>query len=417
MPTRVEMGKKSKKSAGRARTGPGTPAVAPAAAASAVVTPPAATSAATGMSGAGFETNVGVGIVVAGGGGGSSGKKPKCVRCLSTLKDLAKAHGCSGCSQLFCWRCERKTFWECPNGKHCVDPQRRCRECVGGKGMAELAESFAADKSILKEFGANFRCGGAMAKLTKVVPVDESRIENLTTTLVQATCEAGLEECTDVDILSENMQACFFQEEGYCRWNGDVIVRGKALSWDCPVECSACAFDTDTSRPSRFRTCFTCRLHLCNACNDDAKGRIVTGSADNAMSPEQLRTKFHRMICRCKECTRDICVDCCLESTLGDGEFDIRPDGLWALCPPCAEEKYWSTKPCTNPSCPNEVGVPTKRCGGCHLDRYCSVECQAAVYPSHIARCLKIQAKRAAAGKEVNISAAVLAAASEKATD
>ena len=105
---------------------------------------------------------------------------------------------------------------------------------------------------------------------------------------------------------------------------------------------------------------------------------------------------------------RDICVDCCLNSTMGDGEFDSRSDGLWGLCPSCTEEKYWSTKPCTNPTCPNEVGVPTKRCGGCHLDRYCSVECQAAAYPDHVARCLKIQAKRAFAGKEVSLSAAAL---------
>jgi len=65
------------------------------------------------------------------------------------------------------------------------------------------------------------------------------------------------------------------------------------------------------------------------------------------------------------------------------------------ICTPC----YWSSKPCTNPKCPNEVGIPTKRCGGCHLDRYCSVDCQAAMYPDHVARCQRIQARRAAAGK------------------
>jgi hypothetical protein len=57
---------------------------------------------------------------------------------------------------------------------------------------------------------------------------------------------------------------------------------------------------------------------------------------------------------------------------------------------------YWSAKPCTNPTCPNEVGVPTKRCGGCHIDRYCSVDCQLAAYPAHVNRCHKIQEKRAA---------------------
>ena len=62
---------------------------------------------------------------------------------------------------------------------------------------------------------------------------------------------------------------------------------------------------------------------------------------------------------------------------------------------------YWSTKPCTNPSCPNEVGVPTKRCGGCHIDRYCSIKCQLAAYPTHVKRCQKIQEKRAAVAAQV----------------
>ena len=54
---------------------------------------------------------------------------------------------------------------------------------------------------------------------------------------------------------------------------------------------------------------------------------------------------------------------------------------------------------CTNLNCPNAIGVSTKRCSGCHLDRYCSVECQAAAYPAHEAWCKQIQAKRAAAGE------------------
>ena len=61
---------------------------------------------------------------------------------------------------------------------------------------------------------------------------------------------------------------------------------------------------------------------------------------------------------------------------------------------------YWKSKPCTNPSCPNDIGVPTKRCGGCHLDRYCSVECQTAAYPDHVGKCTRIQNKRAAAAEK-----------------
>jgi len=385
----ASMGKKSKKSAGRAGAGPGTPAGA-SAAASAVVTPPAAASSSTGTSGAGFESSPNGGggaIVTVAGGGGSSGKKPKCVRCFSTLKDLAKAHGCPGCSRLFCWRCERKMFLLCPNGKNCADPRGRCRECTGGKAMNEFIDGF---------FNCKDTRSKAMAKLADALSTnDESMMKDL---------EASIEECRKDGQATEAFQPCSFSVEGHCSWKGPVYDgKGNLVDWGCPFECSACAFDTETSRPSHFRTCNNCRLHLCTACNDDAKERIVAGgSTDNAILPEELRTKFSRTICRCKECMRDICVDCCLKNTMGDGEFDIRPDGLWALCPSCSEEKYWSTKPCTNPSCQNEVGVPTKRCGGCHLDRYCSVECQAAAYPAHAARCQKIQAKRAAAGKNAD---------------
>lgn len=50
------------------------------------------------------------------GGGGilASGKKQKCFRCLASLKEPSKAHACPGCSLLYCWRCERKFFAECP---------------------------------------------------------------------------------------------------------------------------------------------------------------------------------------------------------------------------------------------------------------------------------------------------------------
>ena len=368
----ASMGKKSKRSAGRAKAGSGTPAVASASAAAA---PPAAGSTATGMSSAGIPN--GGGIVVA--GGGSSGKKPKCNRCLSTLRDLAKARSCPGCSQLYCWRCE-KQFWYCPNGKRpngkCVDPLGRCFDCFCGKTMAKARDGF--DESL------------SMDRRTSVLTAMEYIANNDLLT-----------------IAALPFQMCSLWYEGQCRWDGSGTVcdgDGNTLGWSAcqgsPYECPACAYDVNNSRISLFRTCSNCRLHLCTACDDYGEERIVTGSLDDANVPEELRTKFPPTICRCKECMRSICVDCCLENTIGDGEFDIRPDGLSALCPPCAEKKYWSTKPCTNLSCPNEVGVPTKRCGGCHLDRYCSIECQAAAYPSHVARCHKIQAKRAAAGKE-----------------
>eukprot|EP00562_Extubocellulus_spinifer_P007670 CAMPEP_0178502746 /NCGR_PEP_ID=MMETSP0696-20121128/17669_1 /TAXON_ID=265572 /ORGANISM="Extubocellulus spinifer, Strain CCMP396" /LENGTH=262 /DNA_ID=CAMNT_0020131825 /DNA_START=118 /DNA_END=906 /DNA_ORIENTATION=- len=62
--------------------------------------------------------------------------------------------------------------------------------------------------------------------------------------------------------------------------------------------------------------------------------------------------------------------------TLGNGK----------ACMPC----YWSSKPCTNPDCPNEAGVPTKRCGGCRRSRYCSKECQIAMWPEHKKTCMGV---------------------------
>ena len=69
-------------------------------------------------------------------GTGGTVKKQRCVICLTLLKDLTKAHECHGCHQLsgglFCWRCERKYFKECPNGSACAHPLKRCHGCSSG---------------------------------------------------------------------------------------------------------------------------------------------------------------------------------------------------------------------------------------------------------------------------------------------
>mmetsp|Transcript_14120 Transcript_14120/g.31518 ORF Transcript_14120/g.31518 Transcript_14120/m.31518 type:complete len:278 (-) Transcript_14120:217-1050(-) len=64
--------------------------------------------------------------------------------------------------------------------------------------------------------------------------------------------------------------------------------------------------------------------------------------------------------------------------------------GNGKACMPC----YWSSKPCTNPDCPNDVGVPTKRCGDCRRARYCSKECQIAMWPKHKEECSKMTKKK-----------------------
>lgn len=73
--------------------------------------------------------------------GGAVGiKKLKCVRCLALLKDLTKAHACPGCSLLYCWRCEKKAFGECPNGEACAHPIRRCFNCATGVTVVSALE-------------------------------------------------------------------------------------------------------------------------------------------------------------------------------------------------------------------------------------------------------------------------------------
>ena len=74
----------------------------------------------------------------------TGGKKRKCFRCFGNIKDLAKARACPGCSDLFCWRCEKKAFKECPNGDHCVYPIRRCGNCAHAlRYMSGLANNCA----------------------------------------------------------------------------------------------------------------------------------------------------------------------------------------------------------------------------------------------------------------------------------
>ena len=84
---------------------------------------------------------------------------------------------------------------------------------------------------------------------------------------------------------------------------------------------------------------------------------------------------------RCFKCYTSYCAQCaddtwCPRCDLGNGN----------TCMPC----YWSSKPCTNPDCPNDVGVPTKRCGGCRRSRYCSKECQIAMWPEHKETCMGV---------------------------
>jgi hypothetical protein len=123
------------------------------------------------------------------------------------------------------------------------------------------------------------------------------------------------------------------------------------------------------------------------------------------VAAERLRKFSPDKYYKCHECNELSCFSCLDDRSIGmcsslsvavmQKEISTIEGRALSKCTRC----YWSSKPCTNPNCPNKVGIPTKRCGDCHLDRYCSVECQVAAHPGHVARCQRIQARRAAAGK------------------
>ncbi len=183
------------------------------------------------------------------------------------------------------------------------------------------------------------------------------------------------------------------------------------------LECMHCATD---SVVNKLRCCSRCQKLRCEGCAEipeaptneaflQLKNAIKT---TNELSRSTILSCYDTLVStgatdatsNCVICSRGVCIEC-LDFT----EQRILARTFWAIannveyrysdgfyCSHC----YWTTKSCTNPFCPNEVGVPTKRCGGCHIDRYCSVECQAAAYPAHVGRCKRIQEKRAAAGKD-----------------
>ena len=386
------MGKKSKKNAGsrakaKAKAGGSSSAAAaaPSALSAAAPSAAAATLTTSGMfdarNGNGFESsNVGdreAGVLAIGGTAGS--KKLKCVRCCCALKDLAKAHQCPGCAQLYCWRCEKKAFRECLNGKNCVDPLRRCMDCTGGRTMAKLS-----GKPFL------FDAGG-------ILTIDRSDYQGMVELIAKD------ERLSDAAI---HFKTCSSPK---CLWD-KAVADEQGRRWRNPSECYPCYSVTDTLRSSYFRKCSQCIHMRCTMCHEDENERVLAFVRDfrdrnrtddySATSLlADLRSEFDRALVRCNVCEKDICIRCNTTDVKREGvmHFDFENNRFHTTCPPCTEKKYWSAKPCTNPTCPNEVGVPTKRCGGCHIDRCCSVECQGMAFPAHKGRCLAISTKRAAA--------------------
>lgn len=181
------------------------------------------------------------------------------------------------------------------------------------------------------------------------------------------------------------------------------------------TECFECVKD---SSKDEMLCCTKCKSIRCSLCSnamlqgldsgdarDELFSRIAAGEAGVAEYGDYLLRSIPRVMLSCESCREPLCFRCMSESELRSASLsDIYhfpgENGNKSEMPYKCSRCYWASKPCTNPNCPNEVGIPTKRCGGCHIDRYCSVECQAAAYPDHAARCMQIQEKRLLAGEK-----------------
>ena len=304
---------------------------------------------------------------------GGNNKKQRCFSCLALLKDLAKAHQCPGCSDLYCWRCEKKSFEDCPNSELCVQPTKRCGCCIDGNFKFEVY--MAACPYVDKE-GKPFP-KESYSDVFRQLCENESTYPNLDTMPLQQ-----------------------------CRGDGCTV-----------QECYRCFAAPDVRK---LNSCSVCSLVRCSECikmrpsewGSDALEYFVGlaglgvpfTESDISTTAAVLRKAEPETIGTCKDCGIGYCLSCMDDSNL----LRCTLNGLYGVMNGMDKTKqfqcygcYWSAKPCINPNCPNEDGTPTKRCGGCHIDRYCSIECQAEMYPEHMAKCKKIQAKRLASGMKV----------------
>ena len=286
--------------------------------------------------------------------------KQRCVNCCSTLKDISKAHACPGCSDLYCWRCEKKLFEGCPNGSRCAQPMRRCYDCAYGRTMEkQLGEAEKRDDGRL-----SFSHGAAALFMEHI------------------------EKDPRLSVCALPYRSCASEGCG-------------------SVECFQCL--TDPSKVHALATCSLCHGNpLCQNCARDASltvdvmdsaarrvihvlGKTPSTGYDIKLAGKIYKEGAPRCYAACSICKiNKFCIACLDDVSMERWVRYIFCDEEDFPCNTC----YWSSKPCINPNCPNEPGVPTKRCGDCHLARYCSVECQAAAYPAHVGRCQKIKEKR-----------------------
>ena len=265
------------------------------------------------------------------------GEKPlRCLYCSSLFRTGEANHAtCPGCSCSACGRCESKFFRGCSRGDDCVLPMRRCPECVSGNTLMKSI-SLTTKARIIGKMEETSTYAEAAMTFGKEVMSLKGPPEH------KPFLRCGRHGCL-------NSMCCSCVEKD----SAEVIRREKRVP-----DFFACA------------DCFKVRCRQC-ARPEAKEGADFIGF--------------------CSRCCKFFCPDCDNPSFC-----QVYSVGGAPLCQPCyLSYLKWSEKPCTNPDCTNEAGmVETKRCGDCHVARYCSKACQSVMRSAHRNECIEIKKKR-----------------------
>mmetsp|Transcript_241 Transcript_241/g.530 ORF Transcript_241/g.530 Transcript_241/m.530 type:complete len:303 (+) Transcript_241:120-1028(+) len=263
---------------------------------------------------------------------GPGGKLPRCAKCASFVRTNGQT--CPGCTRIFCRRCSGH-FGRCLR-LDCPSPTMRCPDCLGGATVEKMMKRGDIPNDTLPPDG--------MIRETDVAFLLPP--STLATIMRVAPDAAPMSECGNEGCIHAVCQLC----------------RGGLPSRD------------------PMYTCKACRHESCRAC-------VLSVSAFEERHDEGRRIRSDAFL-RCTKCFICFCGDC--GDSAGLRWHVTGRSGPDQMCTRC----YWTTKPCTNPDCPNKAGVPTKRCGDCRRARYCSKECQIAMWPEHKLECSRLRAEK-----------------------
>mmetsp|Transcript_14123 Transcript_14123/g.31532 ORF Transcript_14123/g.31532 Transcript_14123/m.31532 type:complete len:304 (-) Transcript_14123:200-1111(-) len=273
------------------------------------------------------------------GKGKSEGKKERCHGCSMYAKDTSQV--CPSCQHTFCLKCvndKRNGFHTCSmRGETCSTPAI-CFGCVRGETRRRL----------LDENDERERRGELAVPVPGICrgysfctnALDRKCAEGIVPRWYCLECSSMLVDETDVQSVLEFCAGC-----------------KRMLCFAC-----RCANEMDEMRP-----CMGCRTFFCRGCNPVAACPSCKFGYCSKYCGSKVRDP-------CLACDKFICAYC-------DPKCSTEHD----LCGSCY-------KPCTNPGCTKVTD--TKRCGACRIARYCSKECQIAMWPEHKLECSRLRAEK-----------------------